>query len=165
MLGIGRREKERRAGHSSRALPPIQTVTHTLLRTMKRQREHVDASGSESASDSDSDSSQSERARMLAMLDAQCRAMTGFSGEEQQQRSEEQTQEQEEESEDGSSIQSDSDGEAGEWAGIDDKLPRAAVVVYDGSGQSTSKRTLEDLALGERDPFMVCTALLVCRLR
>ena len=121
---------------------------------MKRQREHVDASGSAS----DSDSSQGERERMLAMLDAQCRAMTGFSGEEQQQ-PEEQTKEQDEESEDGSSVQSDSDGEDGEWAGIDDELPRAAVVVYDGSGQSTSKRTLEDLALGERDSFMVGCSL------
>lgn len=99
-------------------------------------------------SDSGSDNEDNDRALMLAMLEAQCSQATGISisPQEELEDSSEQDEIEEEEEEEWSGIQ----GDKGEPAA-------AAVVFYDGSsGQSTSRRTLEDIALaGERDSFMV----------
>ena len=120
------------------------------IKAAKRQRqedaESVERSGSED-----------ERERMLALLDAQCRAMTGFSVEQPaiEDQEDDQDSQDDEEDEDGSLVEDDSHSTDDEWTGIDNPGPSSAVVVYDGSGQSTSRRTLEDVALQERDSFMV----------
>jgi hypothetical protein len=119
------------------------------IKAAKRQRQ-------EDAESVESSGSEDERERMLALLDAQCRAMTGFSVEQPaiEDQEDDQDSQDDEEDEDDSLVDDDADSIDDEWTGIDNPAS-SAVVVYDGSGQSTSRRTLEDVALQEKDSFMV----------
>lgn len=113
-----------------------------------------DTSGREDESESESESPEMERQRMLALLDEQCSALTGFALPATLSNAKD---EDDDDNDDSEASQEDTEDE---WNGIVEDGSAAAartpMVIFDASsGASSSRQTLEDLALADgRDSFM-----------
>lgn len=133
------------------ALAPFLFAEYYFQQSMKRRRS--DSGSSESGSEDTE-----RRRRLLALLDAQCSALTGVvEASVNVANSEEQEQRRDSDSDSDSEDEQDTE----EWTGIDaggspSKEAVAVTVIYDGQSRA-SYRTLQDTAkeLGQRDSFMV----------